>query len=75
MMVVLMIPALGTSLSFLRPLPFGYRARDHGTNRPPEIAAIVDGPCSVEPNGRVGGVDHGLGGTVSGFRAAIARSR
>jgi len=56
-----MIPAAGTSLPSLRPLPFGVRVRDHGTNRPPEIAAIVDGPCIIEPNDRVCGIDHGRG--------------
>lgn len=60
-MAALMIQAAGTSLPSLRPLPFGVRVRDHGTNRPPEIAAIVDGPCIIEPSDRVCRVDHSLG--------------
>jgi len=73
-MAALMTPAPGTSLSSLRPLAFGDRVRVYSTHRPPEIAAIVDGSCNIEPNGRVGGVDHGLGRDSQRFRGGDCRA-
>jgi hypothetical protein len=42
------------------PLPFQDRLRDHGADRPPEIAATVDRPRCIEPDRLVRRVDHRL---------------
>ena len=74
-MAVLMTSAVGTSLSSVRSQPFGDRVRDDCTNRPPEIAGIVDDPRAVEPNDCVGGLDHGVGWDGQRFQEATARRR
>jgi len=52
--------ATATRLSFVCLVPFVHCSRDPGSNRPPEIAATVDGPRSIELNCLEGGVNHGL---------------
>jgi len=49
-------------------LPFADRLRDHGTDRPPEIAAVADGPFGVEPHRFMRGIDHGLRGYEQRFQ-------